>query len=570
MFRRLDDAKSNFTLPSYVGNKSGGEAICCLAAIVSGSLVGADQTNPDALNRLRACQEWFSESLGVVVNNVGSKNPGGSFWYVVLPGVLFTQIAIQYPEDSGLDAKLHRMADRYTEAVIALGGPDANFNHRGFDFSKNEPLDAGKVFEPDAAAGIAYIEYAAWKRWHDPKHLEAARWCLDFLERRKPDEGSPLYETLLYYAPALAAQMNAEHGTHYDVVKLLNWCLGDNRTPRGARPNWGVIARNFGDVEVYGLQGSTREGDGYAFAMNTFNAAGALAPLVRYVPEFAKPIAKWLTNVAINSRLFFPDEVPANKQSNPEIRAGVLHCVPYEGLREKCRTLLQWRFAGTARGSADAGIDLLKAKEGNFRCDDHGMLSAAFEVALPASFVSGSWRIEGRVAHAGSLFHVRTGSTSNGPWKSAGGFPGSAPEGDGHFIAGGPLPPGNATGSLWLKIEAAGHHDPGESLALRAPEFRGTLSICPWSSGDNFTDGKGATDLAVYGGAYIGYLGTVVRSPEQDGVMTFDLSATDFLGNRDSKDLLCYNATSTPRDLTLRNDLVIHLDPFEASLIHSR
>ena len=52
-------------------------------------------------------------------------------------------------------------------------------------------------------------------------------------------------------------------------------------------------------------------------------------------------------------------------------------------------------------------------------------------------------------------------------------------------------------------------------------------------------------------------------------MITFEVSRTDFLGDPHSNDLLCYNATSTPRELTLGKDVVVHLNPFEASVIPS-
>ena len=188
------------------------------------------------------------------------------------------------------------------------------------------------------------------------------------------------------------------------------------------RPNWGVLAGKFGEAQVYGLQGYA-ECKGYAFAMNTFNAAGALAPAVTDDHELSKPIAKWLLHVANNSRLFFPDEVPVDKQSNPELKDSVLHCVPYEGVREECRTPLQWNFVGTSTGSVKAGKGFVDGKETEIESDRHGMMSALFEIGLPKNFVGGTWRIEGRVAHAASLFHVSTANAPVGPWKNAGGFP---------------------------------------------------------------------------------------------------------------------------------------------------
>ena len=101
-----------------------------------------------------------------------------------------------------------------------------------------QPVFNGRLREPDAAAGIGWIEYMAWRRWHDPSHREAAQRCLDFLQRRGAGEGSPLYEILLYYAPVLAARFNAEEDRRYDVAKLMGWCFSENQQPGVPRRGW--------------------------------------------------------------------------------------------------------------------------------------------------------------------------------------------------------------------------------------------------------------------------------------------------------------------------------------------
>lgn len=550
----IDAGKSRFLLPSYVGqNPPGGEAICALAAVLSGELAGVDKTNDRGTDWVRLTEPWFNGAYGVASNNVGWKNPGGSFWYLVLPGVLYTQLALRHPEREGMQGHLRAMADRYREIVLALGGAQADFNHTGYDFAKNAPWDNQRWKEPDAAAGIAYIEYAAWSRWHRPEHLEAARWCLDFLERRQPEEGNPLYETLLHYAPALAAKCNAEHGAHYDVGKLLNWCLSDNSAPRTARPDWGILARSFGDTEVYGLQGSTHAGSGYVFAMNTFNAAGALAPLARYDERFAAPLAKWLTHVANNARWFFSDEAKPERQSNPELRDTALKAVPYEGVREVSRGSLVYTLRQTTRGTADADANLKlhrKARgEAQFRCDAEGRLSTTLEIEVPPEATGGSWHIDARLVRSGAAFRVSSGPTADGPWQDCGGFGGRTLQADGILAAGGPLKWRAAGRSVWLKLESSGAHPANEPLMIRSFGCSATLGISPWSSGDSFSNGHGPTDLAPYGGAYIGYLAALVRKTEYERVLAFDLSATDFLGTPGAPLWLCYNADTEARTL---------------------
>ena len=73
--------------------------------------------------------------------------------------------------------------------------------------------------------------------------------------------GELLYEALLYFAPALAAKLNAEYGTAYDVEGFLDDVMNGGSIPRGG---WGSIAGEWGDYSMNGLMGSTTDGGGYA------------------------------------------------------------------------------------------------------------------------------------------------------------------------------------------------------------------------------------------------------------------------------------------------------------------
>ena len=144
-------------------------------------------------------------------------------------------------------------------------------------------------------------------------------------------ETNPYYEILLPYGAALAARMNAELGRNYDVAKFLNWCCdGDSE----CRPGWGVIAERWGDLDCHGLCGSLTDGDGYAFAMNTFEMVSALVPLVRYAPQFSRSIGKWILNIANNARLFYADFHPHDHQTCWFWQGDPNHVIPYEGLRK--------------------------------------------------------------------------------------------------------------------------------------------------------------------------------------------------------------------------------------------
>jgi hypothetical protein len=109
----------------------------------------------------------------------------------------------------------------------------------------------------------------------------------------------------------------------------------------------------------------------------------------------------------------------------------------------------------------------------------------------------------------------------------------------------------NGRRTIWIKVDAVGRHDVGEALTIRSLQFFAFLRTSPWASGDSFTDGHGPTDLAAYGGAYMGYLGALVQRTEQERVLAFDLNATDFLSSDRSPVWLCYNADNVPRKVAL-------------------
>ena len=82
--------------------------------------------------------------------------------------------------------------------------------------------------------------------------------------------------------------------------------------------------------------GSATDTDGYAFAMNTFEWAGALTPLARYDARYARALGKWMLNLANASRFFYANALPAVQQDHRQWadRYDPAYCLAYEGLRK--------------------------------------------------------------------------------------------------------------------------------------------------------------------------------------------------------------------------------------------
>ena len=337
-----DGPTGMFNVPSYVGC-CGVEAINAMAAVVSGSLVGYDMRTFQGHNWASKCLKYFfCASEGVAGNNVPACGTC-SFWYKLLPNILYFQIIHQYP-DMMIDGetaaeRLVTIADSWRDVTAALGGgvgptgvPD--FNYTEFNFSTMEGQTNGLWIEPGASGAVAWLEYMAYIQEGEARHLEAAKWALDFLEARGPAGNSPLYEIISRYGPVTAARMNAEQGTSYDVDKLMNWLVNVSPTRYG----WGVIEDGpWGGYDCDGLAGSTTDTGGYAFTMNTFQSAATAVPVVRYDQSVARDVGKWMLNLANAARLLYPNGLPAENQTNRDWADtnDPDYCIAYEGMRKE-------------------------------------------------------------------------------------------------------------------------------------------------------------------------------------------------------------------------------------------
>jgi hypothetical protein len=328
--------RDTFSMPSYVGRQMADEAINCMAAVLSATLVGIDKSNQSGYNWVEMCENWYNiDTEQYIYLNNRHAVTSTSFWYVLFPNLIFYQLAYYYPETGDFQNEVREVADRWYDACVALGGSVdpislPNFAHTAFDFNTMQPVYHGWR-EPDAAAAIAWLEYIAYLKWKDPKYLLAADWCLEFLNKLTYN---PLYEVLLPYGAYIAARMNAELGRTYNTPLFINWCFGPGDYQ--ARFGWGVIAQNWGGYDCHGLHGSITDGGGYAFAMGTYENVGCLVPIVRYDDRYARAIGKYVLNAANAARFFFGNGLDADHQDSEDwIEVyDPKYCISYEALRK--------------------------------------------------------------------------------------------------------------------------------------------------------------------------------------------------------------------------------------------
>ena len=315
-----------FSLPSYVGNpRDSGEALTVLGAVLGGTLAGLNLASLNGQDRVQQCEVFYCNvnGHGLILNNVNSQG-SGSAWYDLFPSTLLYQIGSRYPGRASLQTKMTAIADSWLAALPVLSN---NWEHTGFNFATMTPTDYA-WHEPDMAIGIAWLEYMAYLQFQNSNYLAAADLCMTQVNNRSLN---PFYETLGFYGPVLAARMNAELGRNYSVSKHLNWIFASTSD---ARPGWGCESGHWGDYDAYGLMGSTTDSSGYAFSMNTYTAAGLIAPVVRYQPQYARLLGRWLLHVAANANLFYPGTLATNMQSSSAwVQQTSITNISYEGVR---------------------------------------------------------------------------------------------------------------------------------------------------------------------------------------------------------------------------------------------
>lgn len=322
-------------LDTYVGSPGNpAEAINIIPSIVGATLAGIDKSNQTGVNWMIKVKDFFNKAneQNVYLNGYATIS-GNDWWYDVMPNVYFYQLYSQYPSVTDFDEQLTTVADRWLEAVKSMGGSSTpwtvpQMNYRAFNLITMTPNSSG-VIEPEAAGTIAWLLYHAYHKTGSKKYLEGAQMSMEFLSSLTEN---PSYELQLPYGTLIAAKMNAELGTTYNVEKMVNWSFN-----RGPLRGWGTIVGNWNGADVSGLIGEANDGgNDYAFVMNGFQQAAALVPMVKYDKRFARAIAKWTLNLANASRFFYSQYLPETSQDDFAWSAAhdPQSVIAYEALKE--------------------------------------------------------------------------------------------------------------------------------------------------------------------------------------------------------------------------------------------
>lgn len=305
------------------------EALATMGATMGASLVGIDKSKQQ--NYVGMLKNYFNKETGwnIMMNNTCPEvallggGYGRDWWYDVYPNLLFYAVYDQYPNEPGFDEIARSIADKFYNADLILNG---NYDYSYFDYGKMKPMKNNICAQPDAAAGHAWVLYAAYKKFGDPKYLKGAISALTALESQPIN---PTYELLMPFGAYLAARINAEEGKNFDTDKMLGWTFDGTAI---CREGWGVLVGNWNGIDISGTVGSTVDHGGYGFLMNTYDMAWPMVPMVRYNQSYATAIGKWMLNAANASRFFYPQYMPDEHETIPQLAEVTKGVIGYEGI----------------------------------------------------------------------------------------------------------------------------------------------------------------------------------------------------------------------------------------------
>ena len=344
----LDDSRRNIdqqTFGLYTAMKdarqgpdvNGGEfheSLCILHTLLGAGLCGIDKTDQNGYNWVKMSQNYFNTDNGwnIVMNNTCPEvallggGYGRDWWYDVYPNILFYAVSDIFPGVDGAEEIQRTVAEQFAKADSVLAG---NYDFTYFDYAQMKGCNNWIPKQQDAAGGHAWVLYSAFRKFGDKKYLDHAISALKALESQKE---SRFYEILLPMGIYTAARLNAEQGCSFDIAKMLDWVFDGCTAPDG-RNGWGITAGRWGDYDISGLQGSLIDHGGFAFLMNSIDVAWPFVPMVKYQPQFARAIGKWMLNNVNACRLFFPDQLPDKHQCLPGMQDYTNSIIAYEGLR---------------------------------------------------------------------------------------------------------------------------------------------------------------------------------------------------------------------------------------------
>ena len=261
---------------------------------------------------------YFSEDAGIFLDGVGAELC--EYWYLMNVNALAAGIVrSRLSHDLMWLGRVRKSADRLIELAHQIS---YDFNDQGYRFNTRVPFTNKDIYrQPDAVGGYAYLMLFAHEMFGEGKYLTEASKALGLYQGFAQN---PWYEIPSGAMAALAAARLSVRDKTVNMRRILSFALDP-----GGRP---LQTGAWGGSEVNGLMAGFRtEPAGQAYSMESLVTLPYLLPVLRYRPEYAVDIGKYLLNTAANMRLFYSDCIPRENQSRPDLTSSI----PYERLTQE-------------------------------------------------------------------------------------------------------------------------------------------------------------------------------------------------------------------------------------------
>jgi len=258
---------------------------------------------------------YFSEPYGLFLDGAGATLC--EYWYLMnVTAMAYGLIRLRFGKDAEWLGRVERSATRLRDMARQL---HYDFNSQGYDFAKGAAFTNHDIYrQPDAVGGYSYVMLLAWKLTGKDVFLAEAKTGIDrYLDFVK----NPWYEVPSGAMAVLAAARLEAMGYPTNARKALGFVLDSKAGP--------MAVGRWGGHEVNGLMaGFSTEPAGQTYSMESMVTLPYLLPAVRFRPELAGEIARLALNVAANMRWFYPEYLPRENQSRPDLPP----MFPYERL----------------------------------------------------------------------------------------------------------------------------------------------------------------------------------------------------------------------------------------------
>lgn len=258
---------------------------------------------------------YFSEPYGLFLDGAGATLC--EYWYMMnVTAIAYGLIRLRFAKDRGWLGRVERSAASLKAMAQQLR---YDFNSQGYDFAKGAAFTNQDIYrQPDAIGGYSYVMLLAWKLTGKEFCLAEAKTGID---RYLSFAANPWYEVPSGALATLAAARLEAMGYPTSAKKALGFVL-DSHVKLMATGRWG-------GREANGLMAGFRtEPPEQVYSMESMVTLPYLLPAVRFVPRLAPEVARYALNVTANLRWFYPEYLPRENQSRPDLPP----MFPYERL----------------------------------------------------------------------------------------------------------------------------------------------------------------------------------------------------------------------------------------------